>query len=82
MTCTEFLAILDDIIDESIAAETRAEIEQHMSKCEHCEVVVNTTRKTIEIYRSHEIYELPTDLRDRLHNAIMERCKKKKGPCS
>lgn len=81
MTCTEFLAILDDIIDESIAAETRAEIEQHMRKCEHCEVVVNTTRKTIEIYRSHEIYELPTDLRDRLHNAIMERCKNKKKHC-
>ncbi len=82
MTCTEFLTMLDDIIDESIAAETRAQIEQHMHDCEHCEVVVNTTRKTIEIYRSHEIYELPTDLRDRLHNAIMERCKQKKGPCS
>ena len=81
MTCTEFLAILDDIIDESIAAETRAEIEQHMRKCEHCEVVVNTTRKTIEIYQSHEIYELSADLRDRLHNAIMERCKNKKKPC-
>ncbi|MFP5204979.1 MAG: anti-sigma factor family protein [Acidobacteriota bacterium] len=78
MTCTEFLAILDDFIDESIAAETRAEIEQHMKKCGHCEVVVNTTRKTIEIYRSHELYELPSDLRERLHAAIMERCAKKK----
>ena len=78
MTCTEFLAILDDFIDESIAAETRAEIEQHMKKCGHCEVVVNTTRKTIEIYRSHELYELPSDLRERLHTAIMERCAKKK----
>jgi predicted anti-sigma-YlaC factor YlaD len=81
MTCTEFLAILDDVIDQSIAAETRAEIELHLKKCDHCEVVFNTTRKTIEIYRSHEIYELPTDLRERLHNAIMEKCKKSKGPC-
>jgi anti-sigma factor RsiW len=81
MTCTEFLAILDDIIDEQIAQETRAEIEQHISKCEHCEVVFNTTRKTIEIYRSHEVYELPADLRERLHAAIMERCAKKKRHC-
>lgn len=81
MTCTEFLAILDDIIDGDLAQETRAEIEQHMRKCEHCEVVVNTTRKTIQIYQSHEIYELPTELRDRLHNAIMERCKSKQKPC-
>lgn len=81
MTCTEFLAILDDVIDAQIAAETRAEIELHIKSCEHCEVVVNTTRKTIEIYRSHEVYELPADLRERLHSAIMERCAKKKKPC-
>lgn len=82
MTCTEFLAILDDIIDSQIAAETRAEIEQHMKKCSHCEVVFNTTQQTIQIYRSHEIYEFPNPLRERLHSAIMERCAKAKGPCS
>lgn len=75
MTCTEFLNILDDLIDDSVTAELRAEIEQHMHKCGHCEVIFNTTRKTIEIYRSHEIYELPANLRERLHAAIMTRCK-------
>ena len=76
MTCTEFLSLLDDLIDDSMTAELRAEIEQHMHKCGHCEVIFNTTRKTIEIYRSHEVYEIPTDLRERLHTAIMTRCKK------
>jgi hypothetical protein len=76
VTCTEFLAILDDVIDQSIAAETRSEIETHLKKCGHCEVVLNTTRKTIEIYRCHEIYELPTEVSDRLHAKIMDRCKK------
>jgi len=74
--CSEFIAMLDDLIDDTVTAEIRAEIEQHMHKCEHCEVVFNTTRKTIEIYRSHEIYDLPTDLRERLHAAIMARCRK------
>jgi len=76
MTCTEFLQILDDVIDESIAAETRIEIETHLKKCGHCEVVLNTTRKTIEIYRCHEIYELPVEVNERLHASIMERCRK------
>jgi anti-sigma factor RsiW len=76
VTCTEFLAILDDLIDDSIAAQTRFEVEQHLKKCGHCEVIFNTTRKTIEIYRCHEIYEMPASLRDRLHAAIMARCKK------
>jgi hypothetical protein len=76
VTCTEFLKILDDVIDQSIAAETRTEIETHLRKCGHCEVVLNTTRKTIEIYQCHEIYELPTDVSERLHSAIMAKCKK------
>ena len=76
MTCTEFLALLDDLIDDSVAAEMRAQVEQHMEKCGHCEVIFNTTRKTIQIYRSHQIYEMPQGLRDRLHAAIMARCKK------
>jgi len=76
VTCTEFLKILDDVIDQSIAAETRLEIETHLRKCGHCEVVLNTTRKTIEIYRCHEIYELPTEVSERLHSVILAKCKK------
>ena len=68
--------MLDEVIDESIASETRLEIETHLRKCGHCEVVLNTTRKTIEIYRCHEIYELPYEVSERLHMAIMARCKK------
>jgi hypothetical protein len=75
VTCTEFLQLLDDLIDESVSGPIRTEIEQHMHCCEHCEVVFNTTRKTIEIYRSNEIYDLTPDLRERLHAAIMAKCK-------
>ena len=76
MTCKEFLALLDDLIDGSVPAKVRAELEEHLKACDHCEVIFNTTRKTIQIYRSNELYELPSSLRDRLHTAIMARCKK------
>lgn len=76
MTCTEFLAQLDDLIDDSVTAEMRADLQEHLRGCEHCVITLSTTRKTIEVYRSHEIYDLPTDLRERLHAAIMARCKK------
>lgn len=76
MTCTEFLALLDDLIDDSVSAKTRAELQAHLGNCDHCKVTLDTTRKTIEIYRSHEIYDLPAGLRERLHAAIMARCKK------
>jgi anti-sigma factor RsiW len=76
VTCTEFLALLDDLIDDSVTPEMRAELQAHLGACKHCTVTLNTTRKTIEIYRSHELYELPSTLSDRLHQAIMARCKK------
>jgi anti-sigma factor RsiW len=75
VTCAEFLALLDDLIDGSVSPETRAQLQEHLRGCEHCEVTLNTTRKTIEIYRSNEIYDLPSGLRERLHAAIMARCK-------
>jgi hypothetical protein len=76
VTCSEFLALLDDLIDDSVSTEMRTELQAHLKGCEHCVITLNTTRKTIEIYRSHEIYDLPTGLRERLHAAIMARCKK------
>ncbi len=75
MTCTEFLALLDELIDDDVSAQMRAMLQEHLDGCEHCEVTLSTTRKTIEIYRSHEVYELPNSVRQRLHDAIMARCK-------
>jgi len=75
VTCSEFLALLDELIDNEVSAQTRALLNEHLRGCEHCEVTLSTTRKTIEIYRSHEVYELPTSVRERLHAAIMARCK-------
>jgi len=76
VTCTEFLAQLDDLLDEKIPGTMRADLQQHLRECDHCVVTYNTTRKTIEIYRSHEIYELPDTLRERLHAAILSKCRK------
>ena len=58
--------MLDDLIDDAVTSKMRADLQEHLRCCEHCVVTLNTTRKTIEIYRSHEIYEMPTGLRERL----------------
>lgn len=75
MNCTEFLAKLTDYFDGQIDPNLLAEVKQHLCSCHHCEVVVDTTRKTIDIYRGHEPYDLPEDVSTRLRSAIMARCK-------
>ena len=63
MTCSEFLKELTDYLDESMDAQTKAELEDHLQWCHNCYVVCNTTKMTIEIYRESHLYELPDDLR-------------------
>lgn len=70
------MAQLDDLLDGEVSVTLRADLEEHMRGCEHCEITLNTTRKTIEIYRKHEIYELPEDVRARLEQAILAKCRK------
>lgn len=78
MNCTDFLAKLTDFFDGQIEPDLLAEVKEHLGTCHHCEVVVNTTRKTIDIYRHEQPYEFPEELSTRLRSAIMERCKQSK----
>ena len=78
MKCSQFLKELTDYLDGVIDARTRTELEEHLAWCHKCYVVVSTTKHTIEIYRDSKLYELPDDLRSRLHVAIMSKCAGKK----
>jgi anti-sigma factor RsiW len=67
---------MTDYFDGKIAPDLLQEVRAHLCECSHCEVVVNTTRQTIEVYRDNEIYEFSPELRERLHSAIMAKCVK------
>jgi len=78
VTCTDFLKELTDYLDATIDASTQAELEDHLAWCHNCYVICNTTKKTIEIYRDSQLYELPEDLRTRLEVAILSNCTARK----
>jgi anti-sigma factor RsiW len=78
MNCTDLLTHLSDYFDENLTAALRNEIQAHTDTCQHCRVVLNTTRQTIEVYKDNKIYEVSTELRERLHAAIMAKCLAKK----
>ncbi len=75
MKCNDFLKELSDYLDGRITEDLKTELDEHLHWCHECHVVMNTTKKTIEIYRDNQIYELPTSLRTRLHDAIMKKCR-------
>jgi hypothetical protein len=65
---------MTDYFDGQVEPEFIEEVRAHLCECTHCEVVVNTTRKTIEIYKDSEIYEFSPEFQEKLHTAIMSKC--------
>jgi len=78
MNCTDLLSHLSDYFDERLSPRLLAELRTHTAGCQHCRVVLDTTQQTIEVYKGNEIYEVSTELRERLHTAIMSKCLAKK----
>ncbi len=74
MTCTDFLAQMTDYFDGEVEPELLAEIQSHLCDCHHCEVLVDTTRQTIHIYRDHQVYEITEEVRERTIARIMHAC--------
>ena len=77
MTCTDFLRQLTDYFDGQISPQLLEEVRAHSASCHHCEVVLDTTRQTIEVYRDHELCELSSELQERLHASIMVKCRER-----
>jgi anti-sigma factor RsiW len=65
------LGALSDYVDGELEARLCAEIEAHMRGCPDCQVMIDTLRKTIVLYRTHGHTELPTDVQRRLY-AVLE----------
>jgi len=71
--CKAIINELADYLDEALDPALRASIEQHLGNCKDCRVVVDTCKKTIQIYCNSEPAPLPEDTRERLHEALLRR---------
>jgi anti-sigma factor RsiW len=61
---------LDGVMDETVKQELR----DHLKKCHKCQVIVDTTRKTIEFYCDGKLFPLPDPVRERLHQTLRRKC--------
>ena len=73
MNCKTLVVELEDYLDEELDAELRANIEVHLAKCKNCKLIVDTTKKTIQIYCNSEPAPLSEDTRHRLHDALVKK---------
>ena len=69
--CEGLLESLSAYIDGDLPPELCAELEKHLAGCTDCQVVLNTTKRTIDLVHSPlEKPELPEDVRERLFKRL------------
>ena len=78
LTCKEFLQELNDYLDETVDPELRRKIEAHITQCPNCFVILDTTKKTIQVYKGVQPQTLPADVQARLLKAMERKLAEKK----
>lgn len=69
--CHGLAATISEYLDGELSPELCDALEHHLSECPNCTIVVNTMRKTIELYRQPEPeQELPADVKSRLYQRL------------
>lgn len=69
--CHKLLSSISDFVDGTLPPELCSELEKHLQTCENCQVVVNTMRKTIELYQvTSEDEKIPSEVRKRLYTKL------------
>ena len=65
--CEDLLGSLSAYIDGDLDPELCEELEKHLAGCNDCRVVLNTTKRTIDLVHSPlDKIDLPEDVRERL----------------
>ena len=70
MTCEAVIREISNYIDGDLQADMRREIEAHLKDCKDCQVIIDQTKLTVDIFCDSEMVELPDDVRQRLHQAL------------
>ena len=79
LTCKEFLQELNDYLDDAVDVQLRRHIEAHITECPNCFVILDTTKKTIQVYKGMQPQVLPQDVQARLMQAVERRLAEKKS---
>ena len=82
VTCKQFLQELNAYLEDTVDPETKKHWQEHVNACPNCFVIVDTTKKTLQVYKGVEPQTLPDDVRNRLWQALEKKMAAKKQPQS
>ena len=72
ITCEELLKYLSDYIDNNLDEALTEVAQHHLATCHNCRVVLDSTQKTILLFREQGQRTIPADRRQRLFNQLQD----------
>ena len=73
ISCSDFMAEIGNYLDGEFADEVRLQLENHLSHCQTCAVLVDSTRKTLKIVTETGSFDLPETAFRPIGDSIMAR---------
>ena len=58
INCADFMAEIGNYLEGEVAEEVRLQLENHLSHCQTCTVLVDSTRKTLRIVTDTGSFDL------------------------
>ena len=59
INCADFMAEIGNYLEGDVAEEIRQQLEHHLSHCQTCTVLVDSSRKTLKIVTDTGSFDLP-----------------------
>jgi anti-sigma factor RsiW len=77
LNCQGVIREISNYIDGELDLPVKQELERHLEHCGECNLVVNQTRLTVEVFCDAQSVELPSDVKSRLHDALRRKLREK-----
>ena len=71
ISCEQFMAELGDFLEGQTALEIRQQLEFHLSHCRICQVIYDSTCKTVKIVTETGSFDLPQHVSESITEKIM-----------
>ena len=75
ISCRDFISELGNLLEDDIAHEIREQLEVHLAHCNTCQVIYDSTRKTLRIVTESGSFEYPEPISEPLVSKVMDRIK-------
>lgn len=72
MNCEQLVTYLSDYIDINLDEELRLDAQEHLATCQNCRVVLDTTQRTIFLYRQTGSRGIPAGRREALFERLQD----------